>query len=89
MAYNLPGVDKLNLTAENVADIFSGKIKKWDDASIAKNNDGVELPSLDIIPVNRADKSGTTENSRLLGCCGTERLGSRGCRDLADRETVR
>lgn len=62
VAYNLPGVDKLNLTAENVADIFSGKIKKWDDASIAKNNDGVELPSLDIIPVNRADKSGTTEN---------------------------
>ena len=51
-----------NLSMEQARDIFSGKIKKWDDASIAKNNDGVELPSLDIIPVNRADKSGTTEN---------------------------
>ncbi len=62
VAYNLPGVENLNLSAENVADIFSGKVTTWDDPSIAENNPDADLPSLDIIPVNRADKSGTTEN---------------------------
>ena len=62
VAYNLPGVEELNLTAENIADIFSGNITKWDDPAIAANNKGTKLPSLDVIPVNRADKSGTTEN---------------------------
>ncbi|MFT0847326.1 phosphate ABC transporter substrate-binding protein PstS [Actinomycetaceae bacterium L2_0104] len=62
VAYNLPGVENLNLSAENVADIFSGEVTEWDDPSIAANNPDADLPSLDIIPVNRADKSGTTEN---------------------------
>ncbi|MCF2706715.1 phosphate ABC transporter substrate-binding protein PstS [Arcanobacterium haemolyticum] len=62
IAYNLPGVKDLKLSAQNVADIFSGKVKKWNDESIAANNKGADLPDLDIIPVNRADKSGTTEN---------------------------
>lgn len=62
IAYNLPGVEKLQLSADNVADIFSGNVTKWDDASIRENNPGVKLPDLPIIPVNRADKSGTTEN---------------------------
>ncbi|MFT3943750.1 MAG: phosphate ABC transporter substrate-binding protein PstS [Ancrocorticia sp.] len=62
VAYNLPEVEELNLTAENIADIFSGKIKKWDDPKIAANNKDAKLPSVDVIPVNRADKSGTTEN---------------------------
>ena len=62
VAYNLPGVTDLNLSAENVADIFSGKVTNWSDDSIAQNNPDIELPDLDIIPVNRADKSGTTEN---------------------------
>ncbi len=62
VAYNLPGVENLNLSAENVADIFSGKVTTWDDPSIVENNPDADLPSLDIIPVNRADKSGTTEN---------------------------
>ena len=62
VAYNLPGVDDLNLSAENVADIFSGAVTNWSDDSIAANNPNADLPDLAIIPVNRADKSGTTEN---------------------------
>mgnify|MGYP001767150011 FL=1 len=62
VAYNLPGIDDLNLSAANVAGIFSGTITNWNDPAIAADNPDVELPDLDIIPVNRADKSGTTEN---------------------------
>lgn len=62
VAYNLPGVKELNLSAENIAKIFSGKITKWSDPAIAADNSGVTLPDIDIIPVNRADKSGTTKN---------------------------
>ncbi|KMY22720.1 phosphate transport system substrate-binding protein [Actinobaculum suis] len=62
VAYNLPGVDNLNLTGETVAKIFKGEIKKWNDAAIAETNQGVNLPDLDIIPVNRSDDSGTSKN---------------------------
>ena len=62
VAYNVPGIDDLNLSAANVAGIFSGTITNWNDPAIAADNPDVELPDLDIIPVNRADKSGTTEN---------------------------
>lgn len=62
IAYNLPGVEELNLSAANVAAIFSGQITNWNDEAIAADNEGVELPDLDIVPVNRADDSGTTEN---------------------------
>lgn len=62
IAYNLPGVEELNLSAANVAAIFSGEITNWNDEAIAADNEGVELPDLDIVPVNRADDSGTTEN---------------------------
>jgi phosphate transport system substrate-binding protein len=62
--YNLPSVDAehLNLTAETLAGIFAGEITSWDDPAIAETNPGVELPALDVIPVNRSDDSGTTEN---------------------------
>lgn len=62
IAYNVPGVDSLNLSAANVAAIFSGEITNWNDEAIAADNEGVELPDLEIVPVNRADDSGTTEN---------------------------
>lgn len=64
VVYNLPGVDaaNLNMDAETVANIFNGKITKWNDPAIASQNEGVELPDLTIIPVNRSDESGTTEN---------------------------
>lgn len=62
IAYNIPGVEDLNLSAQNVAAIFSGEITNWNDEAIAADNEGVELPDLEIVPINRADDSGTTEN---------------------------
>lgn len=60
MAYNLPEVKDLKLTGEIVADIFLGKITKWDDARIKAINSGITLPAADIHPVYRSDGSGTT-----------------------------
>ncbi|RMH60082.1 MAG: phosphate ABC transporter substrate-binding protein PstS [Zetaproteobacteria bacterium] len=54
------GTGQLRLTAENLADIYLGKIKKWDDARIAASNPGLKLPHQDITVVHRADGSGTT-----------------------------
>lgn len=60
--FNLEGVDTLNLDAATIAGIFAGEITSWDDAAIAGQNEGVELPALAITAVHRADDSGTTEN---------------------------
>ncbi|MGC5615170.1 PstS family phosphate ABC transporter substrate-binding protein [Georgenia sp. Z1491] len=62
IAFNLPGVDTLNLTPENVAGIFNGDITSWDAEEIVADNPDADLPALPIIPVNRSDDSGTTEN---------------------------
>ena len=43
-----------------IADIYLGKINKWNDARIAKDNPGVNLPDKQILPVYRSDGSGTT-----------------------------
>ena len=59
--YNLPEVKvPLNLTPEAVADIFLGRIRKWNDSRIAASNAGVALPNRDILVVHRSDGSGTT-----------------------------
>jgi phosphate transport system substrate-binding protein len=59
--YNLPGVSTaLKFTGPVLADIFLGKITKWNDPAIAKINAGVSLPNMDITVVHRADGSGTT-----------------------------
>ncbi|HEY6896307.1 MAG TPA: phosphate ABC transporter substrate-binding protein PstS, partial [Rhodocyclaceae bacterium] len=61
VTYNLPGVAKgLKLKSEDVADIFLGKITKWNDKRIADDNPGVKLPNDPIIVVHRSDGSGTT-----------------------------
>ncbi len=59
---NIPGVeaDKLKLTGELLADIYDGRITKWNDPRIAEINGGLTLPGLAIAPVYRADGSGTT-----------------------------
>ncbi len=62
VAFNLPGIDSLNLSPETLAGIFAGEITSWDAPEIAEANEGVELPALAITPVNRSDESGTTEN---------------------------
>src|SRR5207302_2103502 len=59
--YNLPGLNAdLKFTGPLLADIFLGKITKWNDPAIAKVNAGVNLPSSDITVVHRSDASGTT-----------------------------
>ena len=61
ITYNVPSVAKpLNLTGAVIADIFSGKITKWNDAQIVAQNRGVSLPNSDILVVHRTDGSGTT-----------------------------
>jgi phosphate transport system substrate-binding protein len=59
---NLPGIkpNQLKLTGPVLADIYLGKITKWNDPAIAKINAGLKLPSLAIATVHRADGSGTT-----------------------------
>ena len=60
LAYNLDGVGELCLTGELIADIFAGRINKWNDERLVQFNPGVALPDADIIPVFRSDGSGTT-----------------------------
>jgi len=60
-AYNVPGVSaELKFTGDVLADIFLGKIKKWNDPRLAQINPGVKFPDTDIIVVHRSDGSGTT-----------------------------
>jgi phosphate transport system substrate-binding protein len=58
--YNLPGITTLKLDAPTIAKIFQGEISKWNDPTIASQNQGVSLPSTAISPVHRSDGSGTT-----------------------------
>jgi len=61
LTYNLPGVtQELKFSPESIAGIYLGKIVKWNDQAIAKDNPGVKLPNTDVLPVYRADGSGTT-----------------------------
>lgn len=60
LAFNIPGIKKLNLTAQLLSDIFFGKISYWDDEAIRRMNPGISLPHLKIVAVHRADGSGST-----------------------------
>ncbi len=64
VVYNLPEVADMQLKLENkdVADIYLGKIKYWDDKAIAEDNPGVKLPHKKITVIHRSDGSGTTFN---------------------------
>lgn len=58
--FNLAGVTDLNFSGPLLADIYLGKIKKWNAPAIAKLNPGVKLPATDIAVAHRSDGSGTT-----------------------------
>jgi phosphate transport system substrate-binding protein len=59
--YNIEGVNQeLNFTGEALADIFLGKITKWNDPTLGAINKGVNLPNADIVVVHRSDGSGTS-----------------------------
>ncbi len=60
VTYNLPNSPEIRFTPDVVADIFLGKIKRWDDRRILAANPGAALPSVDITVVHRSDGSGTT-----------------------------
>ena len=61
VTYNVPGVKGgLNLSGKDLADIFLGKITKWNSPEIADANKGVALPDLPIVVVHRSDGSGTS-----------------------------
>lgn len=61
LSYNLPNLkDSLKLTPALIANIFLGKIKKWNDPQIAAANPGVSLPNTPLIIAHRSDGSGTT-----------------------------
>src|SRR5262249_50817907 len=59
--YNLPEIDRpLRFTGPILADIFLGKLKRWNDPALAKINEGVRLPDLEITVAHRSDASGTS-----------------------------
>lgn len=61
ICYNLPGIGSgLKFTRELVADIYLGKVTKWNDPAIQKLNSDAKLPDLPIMVVHRSDGSGTT-----------------------------
>jgi phosphate transport system substrate-binding protein len=62
MVVNLPGIQpgQMTLDGPTIADIYLGKITKWDDPGISKLNPGLKLPSTAIAVVHRSDGSGTT-----------------------------
>ncbi len=62
LTYNLPalGEARLRLDAATIADIFLGKVTRWNDPRLVALNPGVPLPSRDLIVVHRSDGSGTT-----------------------------
>ncbi len=61
VSYNLSGIKSgIKLDGPTLADIFLGKISKWDDPAITKLNPGMSLPSTAITVVHRSDSSGTT-----------------------------
>ncbi len=60
VVFNAPGVETLTLTGPVLADIYLRAITRWDDPAIATLNPGVPLPAADIVPVRRAESSGTT-----------------------------
>ncbi len=61
LTYNLAEVkEPLKLSAETISDIYLGNIKKWNDAKIKADNPSLTLPDTDILPVYRADSSGTS-----------------------------
>ncbi|MGO2426405.1 MAG: phosphate ABC transporter substrate-binding protein PstS, partial [Corynebacterium flavescens] len=71
IAYKLDGVD-LNLSTANLAKIFKGEIKKWNDDAIAAENEGANLPDKNITVIFRSDESGTSDNFQkfLAGATG-------------------
>jgi len=61
LAYNIPGVNNLVFTREQVVGIYNGSIDNWSDPVFTEHNPGVDLPNATIVPVARFESSGSTE----------------------------
>lgn len=72
IAYNVDGVDTLNLSTSTLAKIFKGDITKWNDEAIAAENEGTTLPDQDIKVVYRSDESGTSDNFQKFLAASTD-----------------
>ena len=59
VSYNTPGIKNLRFSGETLANIFLGKITKWNDPAIAADNPGMKLPDQSIVIARRSDGSGT------------------------------
>ncbi len=80
VAFNLPGVETINMSPDTIAKIFNKSITTWNDPAIAVDNDGVDLPDTEITPIHRSDDSGTTKNftdylSQAAGAAWTYEVG--------------
>jgi phosphate transport system substrate-binding protein len=78
IAYQLDGVEELQLSPSTLAGIFQGTVRTWDDAAVKADNPGVQLPSTPVTAVHREDSSGTTNVfSKYLAkaAAGTWKLG--------------
>jgi phosphate transport system substrate-binding protein len=62
ISFNVAGVTRLNLTAQVISDMYTGKITKWNDKAIVALNKTAQLPDATITPVYRSEGSGTTAN---------------------------
>jgi phosphate transport system substrate-binding protein len=60
IVWNLPGVQQLRIAPETLANIYLGKITKWNDPALKKDNPGANLPDTAITVAHRSDGSGTT-----------------------------
>ncbi|MET9956259.1 phosphate ABC transporter substrate-binding protein PstS [Streptomyces sp. NPDC006339] len=72
IGYHVPGVTNLILDAATLARIFDARITRWNHPSIQRLNPDAKLPDLPVVPVHRADDSGTTQNlnAYLKGAAG-------------------
>ncbi len=59
VAYNAPGLKALRFSGETLANVFLGKITKWNDPAIVADNPGVKMPDQAIVVARRSDGSGT------------------------------
>ncbi|MCV7103789.1 phosphate ABC transporter substrate-binding protein PstS [Mycobacterium palustre] len=62
LVYNVPGVQRLVVSSDALAKLFSGRITAWNDPILAALNPGVPLPNTKVVPIYRSDSSGTTDN---------------------------
>jgi phosphate transport system substrate-binding protein len=60
VTYNVPGNPRLKFDGQTLADIFLGRITKWNDKRVTELNSGLNLPSNDLVVVHRSDGSGTS-----------------------------